>query len=208
MALKGFLRTLALSAGTALVVGATQASAAVLVFDLPAGQAFLGYSYSQNGYAFTNSSASLTSYENWIALGYPQYNAGPTANILQNWPKTTDTITNNSGAPFSFTSIGLASLFNNGSAGNVQFTFTHVGNTVDTATVSLASGVLGLQDFTFNESNLTSVAFTPETTQGPWLQFNDVGLSVPGPTPGAGLPSLAFLVLAGAMIKARGFLVR
>lgn len=34
------------------------------------------------------------------------------------------------------------------------------------------------------------------------------GVSAPGPTPGAGLAGLAFLVIAGALTRARGFLAR
>jgi hypothetical protein len=131
----------------------------------------------QGGYTFTNSEGSNYAYGNWVAYGDPSANADDTGDIFQNYQYTSNTITNDSSTPFSFSSIGLASVYNNATGGEVRFTFNHVGGSSDSTTVDLASGIYGLQYFFFSESNLTSVVFTPTTTEGPWVQFDEVGLS-------------------------------
>jgi len=66
--------------------------------------------------------------------------------------------------------------------GDVLFTFNHVGGSQDSTTVSLQN-ITGLQTFTFNETNLTSVVFTPTTTTGHFVQFDFVGVTaVPEPS--------------------------
>jgi hypothetical protein len=142
---------------------------------------FVGDAYSQDGYTFTNTSYQNGAYINWVAYGYPQYNAGPVANIAVAAGHSSNVITNDHGTPFSFSSIGLADVYNQGSGGDVSFTFNHVGGGSDSTTVSLASGVVGLQNFSFNETNLTSVVFTATTTYGGWIQFNNVGVSTAAP---------------------------
>jgi len=166
--------------GAAAAMGAlvsAGAQAGILDFALPPGVYDLGYSYSQGGYTFTNSEGQDFSYGNWVAYGEPSLNADDTADIFQNYAGTSNTITNDSSTPFRFTSIGLAPVYNNGTGGTVDFTFNHVGGSSDSTSVTLASGVYGLQYFSFSESGLTSVVFTPTTTEGPWVQFDEVGLS-------------------------------
>lgn len=159
---------------SALTVGA--ASAAPI--DLAPSNAFYDGVYSQNGYTFTNTGNSTDSaYGNWVPDGQPQYNASNSnGDLFQNYSGTSTTITNDVSQPFSFSSIGLASVYNNGTGGDVQFTFNHVGGGVDTLTVTLTDGVFGLQTFAFNEANLTSVVFTPVSTDGNWIQFDNVGV--------------------------------
>jgi hypothetical protein len=163
--------------------------APALIIDLAPPDSSFGPSYSQDGYTFTNSSGLLDSYVNVLASGFPSFNASNVnGDIVQNYGSTTNTLTNNAGLPFSFTSIGLADAFNGAfppSGGDVVFTFNHVGGATDTTTVSLANGP-GLQIFPFNETNLTSVVFEPTTTfdvlpdigtVGPIVQFDDVGVA-------------------------------
>jgi hypothetical protein len=167
----------------AAALGTSQAKADIIDFNLPAGVFYLGSSYSQGGYTFTNSEGGGSAYGDWVASGSQQSNADDTADIFQNFGGTTNTITNNLSQAFSFTSIGLANVYNNGGGGDVQFTFNHTVGPADVTTVSLTPGVFGLQTFSFNEQNLTSVVFTPTTTQGSWIQFDNVGISSAVPEP-------------------------
>jgi len=161
------------------------APASAVVIDLAPPDYLFGPSYSQDGYTFTNSSPVSGSYANWVhgdqvgIPGYSVYNASnANGDIVQVGGGTSNTITNNANQVFSFSSIGLANVFNNGSGGDVLFTFNHVDGGTNSATVSLLSGVFGLQTFLFNETGLTSVVFTPITTEGPYLQFDSVNVNV------------------------------
>src|SRR5262249_6089199 len=100
---------------------------------------------------------------------------------------------------FGFTSIGLTTSGNLGTD-VVTFVFNHTDGSLDTSTVSLSPDVLGLQNFSFNEQDLSSVQFFAIDSKGSTcclLQFDNLGLTqthvaaaVPGPTIGAGLPGL------------------
>nr|WP_213290554.1 PEP-CTERM sorting domain-containing protein [Bradyrhizobium sp. sGM-13] len=155
------------------------APASAVVIDLAPSNFSFGPSYSQDGYTFTNGNAVSGSYANWIPGGFPAFNASnANGDIVQVGAATSNTITNDASQAFSFSSIGLANVYNNGGGGDVLFTFNHVGGGVNSATVSLLSGVLGLQTFLFNETGLTSVVFTPLTTEGPYLQFDNIDVNV------------------------------
>jgi hypothetical protein len=121
--------------------------------------------------------------------------------LYQNNAGTSNTITNDASQPFSLNFIGLADVFNDGIGGDVSFTFNHVGGGSDSTVVSLISGIFGLQTFSFNENNLTSVVFTPTTTEGPFIQFDNIGINnvsaVPEPSTWAmmilGFASVGFM---------------
>jgi hypothetical protein len=74
--------------------------------------------------------------------------------------------------------------------------FNHPDGSFDTSVVTLASGVTGLQHFSFDEQNLNSVSFFAINTENNIFQFDDLGLTqsatlgVPAPIAGAGLPGL------------------
>jgi hypothetical protein len=72
--------------------------------------------------------------------------------------------------------------------------FNHPDGSFDTSIVTLAPGRDGLQHFSFDEQNLTSVSFFSINMEGNVFQFDDLGLTqaamVPGPIAGAGLPGL------------------
>jgi hypothetical protein len=168
--------------GVTLAAGlSTQASA--LIIDLAPPDPLFGPSYSQNGYTFTNSIVAGGSYANWVPLGVPQFNASnANGDVVQNTPGSDNTLTNDLNQAFSFTTIGLADVMNRPLGGDVVFTFNHAGGGQDSITISLAD-ISGLQTFTFNETNLTSVVFTPTTTTGRFIQFDDVGVAaVPEPS--------------------------
>src|SRR5262249_47617146 len=53
--------------------------------------------------------------------------------------------------PFDFSSISLSTQTNDGTGGGVVFNFLHQDGTSDSRLISLATGVTGLQTFTFDE---------------------------------------------------------
>jgi hypothetical protein len=153
--------------------------ASALVIDLAPPDSYFGHSYSQDGYTFTNSQGGGQSYGNLVQIGQSSDNASnANGDVFQNFLGTTNTFSSDANQPFSFNFIGLANVYNNGGGGDVLFTFNHVGGGQDSVTVSLVAGIFGLQTFSFNETDLTSVVFTPTTTQGPWIQFDNVGVNV------------------------------
>ena len=163
-----------------LVIGISAlavSTASAAVIDLAPPQAFYDGVYSQDGYTFTNNSPNSSSYGNWVVQGNPQFNASNSnGDLFHNYGDTSTTITNNASQAFSFSSIGLASVYNDGTGGSIDFTFNHVGGGSDATTVSLIGGVFGLQTFNFAETNLVSVVFTPVSTSGGWIQFDNVGV--------------------------------
>jgi hypothetical protein len=177
------IKSIFLGAGLALVAATHQSSASII--DLAPTTEFFGPSYSQNGYTFTNDNTIPPTDHNYYnpLLFNASWNASNSnGDISQNRPNANNTITNDAGTPFTFSSIGLADVFNAGNGGDVIFTFNHVGGTSDTTTVTLAANIFGLQNFTFNETNLISVVFTNPTTNAllPWVQFDNVGVDVAG----------------------------
>jgi hypothetical protein len=180
-----------------VAVGSSGVQAAVIDLNPPAPR--LGPTYSQDGFTFTHSSGGVLSYGNWILLGAPGFNAnGSNPTLHQNLPGT-NTITNNLGQPFSFTSIGLADVFNGGVGGNVRFTFNHTDSTTDIVVVSLAGGIFGLQTFLFNQHNLSSVVFEALSTRGLFLQFDFIGTNAETPLPAA-LPLFATVLGAAGIV--------
>jgi hypothetical protein len=197
------IKSLALLVSAFTASASTGASATTI--DLAPPTEFFGQipceCYTQDGYTFTNSAFINTTlayaYFNPVLLN-PSFNASnPNGDIGQNYANTSNTITNNAKLAFDFSSIGLASIYNDGTGGNVTFTFNHVGGGSDSQTVTLLSGVSGLQTFTFNETDLTSVVFTPTTTYGPFIQFDNVGVNLTDPVPLHPLPLLGQMLLLG-----------
>ena len=156
---------------------------------------------------------------NWVAFGAPQFNADDTADIAQIAPGVS-TITINfsvfcvprcisSNSNITFNSIGLASSTNDRTGGQVGFVFNHADGSFDTSIVTLKPGTSGLQHFSFDEQNISSVNFFAINPEGPLLQFDEIGFSataavvvIPGPIAGAGLPGL-ILACAGLLALAR-----
>ena len=197
-------------------LGCFPSVAQAAILDLNPTQAVFGPSYSQDGYTFTNSAGAASqelaaqTYINWIAYSSPDRNAnGSNPTLVQNVGAylgkiAFSTLTHNSAQPFSFTSIGLADGLNKGNGGQIEFTFNHISGPSTTMTVSLARGVSGLQTFYFDEHFLLNVIFTPLTTEGYWLQFDNVGLSASvAATPLPPAVALFASVLAGMSWIAR-----
>jgi hypothetical protein len=185
-------------------------TAAATMIDLNLGVAFAGPTYTQDGYTFTASNPTTgwdpgEAFGNWLLIaqqlnvpGLAGLNAnGTNPTLVVQYPSLTTTITNDANTPFSFLSISLADADNTTDGGNIQFSFQHQDNTVDTIIVSLAE-VQGLQTFTFDETNLQNVSVKALTTDGGYLQFDFVDVSaVPEPSTWAmmllGFVGLGFL---------------
>jgi hypothetical protein len=207
-------RKLSIIAVSALLLAgmlfSSEAQAITIDFNLP-NISFFGPSYSQDGYTFTSSNGTSEAYINYVNVGgtAANFNAdGLTADLVEQSIPATITITNNLNTPFNFTSIGLADIVNRDIGGRAEFTFNHTSGPSDTVIVDLTPGIFGLQNFTFNESNLTSVTFLPDLVfaqnagVGFPAQFDNVGVStgvLATPLPGSlllfasGLLGLMFL---------------
>jgi hypothetical protein len=173
-------------------MGMLAAPAQAIVIDLNPTELFFGPAYSQDGFTVTASkgAASGDSYVNWNLYSKTQ---SPNANgdnptIAENRFNNSNTLTQDSGAPFSFQSIGLADVFNQGRGYSVDFVFNYFGGGSSTQTVTMEKGLLGLQYFTFDETNLESVVFQavnpPRTfanVQFDFLGVNGVTGAVPEP---------------------------
>lgn len=186
----------------ALLVGVSGQASAVTI-DLAPPLGTFGPTYSQDGFTFTNSSGQTHAYGNWGDTS--PYNASNSnGSLFQNYGGYSNYFTSDANVPFAFNSIGLASVYNDGTGGDVQFIFNYVGGASTTVTVSLATGVFGLQSFNFNQTNLTSVVFTPISTSGQWLQWDNVGVDAAvGAVPEPSTWAMMILGLCGV-----GFLAR
>lgn len=194
----------ALGLAGAVTLGAS-AHATTIDFNLPSNRAYLGNTYSQDGFTFTNDGDPNYAFFNWVSMGDSAYNADDTGDIAVNSVWSTTTITQDDGNPFDFTSIGLAQVINGDWGGSVDFTFNHDGGGSSSQTVTLAD-VSGLQHFSFDQQNLDSVSFH-FTNFVDSVQFDDVGVSPSGVASVGGVPEpatwalmlLGFLGLGAAL---------
>lgn len=77
---------------------------------------------------------------------------------------------------FDLFSLDLADVYNNGTSGNVELTFTDfIGTTSQLVTLDQ---IVGGQTFMFNRSALSSFTMKGITTEGRWLQFDNVAVDV------------------------------
>jgi hypothetical protein len=170
------VRAFGFCTGLAFAVCVGQASASTI--DLAPPDYTFGPSYSQGGYTFTGDHGSNIAFANWaqspFSTDLPFNASNSNGDIVDNFSVAElNTITNDAGHAFGLSTIGLADIKNGGSGGIVDFSFTHANGTVDTTSVTLLTGIAGLQTFSFNESNLTSVTFNSTTN----VQFDNVGVS-------------------------------
>jgi hypothetical protein len=171
-------------------MGMVAAPAQAIVIDLNPTELFFGPAFSQDGFTVTSSQGATNSYVNWniySATHSPNAN-GDNPTVAENYANSFNTLTQDSGAPFSFQSIALADVFNQGKGYAVDFIFNYFGGGSSAQTVTLESGLLGLQYFTFDQTNLESVVFQavnpPRTfanVQFDFLGVNGVTGAVPEP---------------------------
>jgi len=173
------------------MLGANAAQAAVIDFNAdPTSHYGNGNPYQEDGFAlsnsFNNDSGQLfwgNTDPSWIA-----YNADPGGNTFShNYSNSTTTLTKMGGGLFDFNRIDLGDVYNAPVGGDVQFNFLF-GNASTSATVVSLDSLVGLQTFTFNLLGLQQVSWTPLTTQGPWLQLDNIVVDAsvaPVPVPAA-----------------------
>jgi hypothetical protein len=189
----------------AMIAVAVQApaGAVTITFDALAPTfATFGPDYEELDFRFSNTNGGAGAFLNW---GISGQNPDPTGKSLgNNFSNTTTTVTRIDGATFDLISIDLADIFNNPVGGDVQFTFTTAGGS-STQTVTLLNQS-GFQNFMFNRTGLTSFAYLPLTTTGPWIQVDNLVLAegtgvIPEPASWAML--IAGFGLTGAAMRRR-----
>jgi len=175
----GLKKTLLTSLAVVSAVVAFGAPAQALTIDLNMRtKESTGRSYSQDGFTLTASSRQNTSgYINLLMNPYPGWNAnGSNATLALNipgWTILTRSISEleNTPKPFSFQGISVADVRNNPYGGDIEFLFRHINGTSSTQTVHLKE-IEGLQAFSFNEKNLSSVEFRPRRVYSGSIQFD------------------------------------
>lgn len=178
---RGLVARAWIAAAGLAAMGIVAAPAQATVIDLNPTELFFGPAFSQDGFTVTSSAGAADSYVNWNLYSQthsPNAN-GDNPTIAQNSFNTFNTLTQDSGAPFSFQSIGLADIFNQGRGYSVDFIFNYFGGGSSTQTVTMEKDLLGLQYFTFDETNLESVVFqavNPPQLLGS-VQFDFLGVN-------------------------------
>ena len=157
----------------------------------------------EGGLLFTNSTGTSYDFLVWGATAPSNADQGG-ATLVNNWSDSTTTVTRVGGGKFDLASIDLADVYNNGSGGTVRFNF--YGDTAGTFYVDLDQ-LVGLQTFTFNMTGLIAFDYTPLTTQGPWIQVDNLVTELnaaPAPEPASWAMMLGgFGLIGGAMRNAR-----
>ncbi len=193
--MKKILGAIALVAGMAS--GAAQAT--VITFNSVVGFQTLDTPYEESGFRLTNSSSNPGAYLYW---GTKSFNADPNGNTFShNYDSSTTTLTKIGGGTFTFNSIDLADIYNDGGGGRVQFDFLFADSTTLQTFVTV-DNLPGLETFSFNQSNLTQVSWVPLTTVGPYLQLDNVvvdGRGIQVPEPGT------LVLLGGALLGLAAF---
>src|SRR5437867_2383088 len=142
------------------------ANATTVNFDSIIGFQFVGPVYSESGFQFSNNTGGTYGLLAWGQGS--SYDADPNGNTLNhNYGGSTTTLTKIGNGPFSLNSIDLADVYNNnagnsGVGGDILFSFLFADSSTSSQTVTI-DGNPGLQTFSFNLSNLLSVAWTPQT---------------------------------------------
>jgi len=173
-----------LAAGTAALMAATSAQAAVIDFnELSHGGYYQpvnplisgGFSFVNNGAGFANSALGV-----WGSNGSETMDPGAAA-VFHNYSNSITTVTKVGGGIFDLNSIDLADVYNNGFGGDVLLTFTDgMGTTSQNVTLD---NLVGGQTFALNRNGLTAFTMQGVTTQGGWLQFDNVVVNGQGAVP-------------------------
>jgi hypothetical protein len=155
-----------------------------------------GNPYQESGFQIsnsTNNSDGLLFWGNdpfWTSM-----NADPGGNTLShNYTGSTMTLSKLDNSLFTFNSIDLADVYNNvfGNRTPIHVVFNFLFDDLSTNQMAVDLDTQpGLQTFTFNQSNLKQVSWTPEQA---WLQLDDIVLDAPANVP---TPAPVWLIVSG-----------
>ena len=194
-----------LAASALSLLVASPALADTVTFDELAGPQQTFMTLDSGGLSFVNTSPRPDSLLVWDINSTNNADQGG-ATLSNNIVDTTTTVTLTGGGLFDFNSIDLADVFNSGGGGDIRFDFSFDGGGSSSSTVTI-DNALGLETFTFNLTGLNSFAYTPLTTQGAWVQvdnivFNNAIGAVPEPATWAFMIA-GFGFIGGAMRRRR-----
>jgi PEP-CTERM motif len=198
-----------MAAAAAVAFIATSANAATINFDEFIGGQQTYTTVNSQGFNFVNSNPSSQALLIWAANSGANANPGG-ATLSNNFQNTTTTVTKIGGGIFTFNSIDLADVFNNGGGGDIQFNFNGAGG--PSSQVVTIDNQPGLQTFSFNRAGLTSFSYNPLSTQGRWVQVDNIVVDnnvlggVPEPTSWALM--IAGFGLTGSAMRRRKTLVQ
>lgn len=182
---------------------ASPAAAAVITFNelTSSGLTFVN-PVSSGGFTFAGDQNDTNQLGVWAQNDSFNMDIGGAA-IFHNYQGTITTVTKDGGGVFDLFSIDLADVYNNGTGGNVELTFTDLIGT--TSQIVSLDQLVGGQTFVFNRSALSSFTMRGVTTQGQWLQFDNVAVDVGAvPEPATWIMMLmGFAAVGGAMRRQR-----
>lgn len=190
------------AAGVLLASASASAQAATIDFDE---LTHTGYYTAVNpvdsgGFHFSNDGSGASALGVWGANESGNMDPGGAA-LFNNRIGSTTTVTLIGGGTFDFYAIDLADVYNDGTGGNVLFTFSDgMGTTAQTVTLD---SMVGGQTFSFNRTGLSSFTMQGVTTTSQVLQFDNVVVNnaigaIPEPSAWA-LMILGFGLVGGAM---------
>lgn len=194
---------------TLALIAAAPAAAVTITFDeidntagnvFPDGATYL----TPEGFRFTNSYGQTGGLLVWARSD--NVNADPDgATLSHNYGSTTTTVVAEDASLFDLTSIDFADVYNNGTGGTFQMGWTFADDSTGGGVYTL-DNLVGLQTFAFNAAGIKNFTILPLTTQGAWIQFDNVVLNGGGgavPEPATWAMMIAGFGMVGAMARRR-----
>lgn len=171
------------------LAAASPAAAAVITFnELTTSSMTSVNPVNSGGFIFAGNQGDANQLGVWSENDPANMDQGGAA-IFPNFGGTITTVTKLGGGVFDLFSLDLADVYNNGTSGNVELTFTDfIGTTSQLVTLDQ---IVGGQTFMFNRSALSSFTMKGITTEGRWLQFDNVAVDV------AAIPERATWMMMG-----------
>lgn len=194
------INTLSLICGSILASIAAPATAEVITFnELTTPNLTFVNPVNSGGFTFSGDQNASSQLGVWGQNDAANMDIGGAA-IFHNFGGTITTVTKNGGGMFNLFSVDLADVYNNATGGNVELTFTDLIGT--TSQIVTLDQLIGGQTFVFNRNALTSFTMQGITTQGQWLQFDNVAVDVGAvPEPATWIMMLLGFAAIGATMR-------